>query len=253
LEPVPVTLDLTGKVALVTGSGRNIGRQVALTLAGRGCDVVVHVGSDQAAGDEVASEIQASGRRAMTVVADVAEVKQVRAMLERVRSEMGPVDILVNNAAVRPHSAFVDIADEDWRAVLGVNLDGPFYCCREVVPDMIDKGWGAIVNILGTAAWDGGVHDAHIVVSKLGLHGLTKALAVELGHHGIRVNSIVLGGIETVRKLPTPVRGHPVEEIPLQRRGRPIDVAETIAFLVSDGAAYITGQAIHVNGGSLLG
>jgi 3-oxoacyl-[acyl-carrier protein] reductase len=248
-----MTADLTGKIALVTGSGRNIGRQVALTLAGRGCDVAVHVGSDRAAGEAVVSEIGASGRRAMLVVADIAEVKQVRAMHEAVRAELGAVDILVNNAAVRPHSAFLEIGDEDWHKVLGVNLDGPFYCCREVVPGMIDKGWGSIVNVVGTAAWDGGIHDAHIVVSKLGLHGLTKALAVELGHRGIRVNSIVLGGIDTVRKLPAPGAGRPVEEIPLRRRGQPIDVAETIAFLVSDAAAYITGQAIHVNGGSLLG
>jgi NAD(P)-dependent dehydrogenase (short-subunit alcohol dehydrogenase family) len=174
-------------------------------------------------------------------------------MIEQVRAELGTIDILVNNAAVRPHSAFLDIADADWRRVLGVNLDGAFFCCREVVPGMIEKSWGSIVNVTGTAAWDGGVEDAHIVASKLGLHGLTKALAVELGPHGIRVNSIVLGGIETVRKLPTPAGARPVGEIPLQRRGRTIDVAETIAFLVSDAAAYITGQAIHVNGGSLIG
>jgi 3-oxoacyl-[acyl-carrier protein] reductase len=247
-----VTVELDGKVALVTGSGRNIGRQVALTLAARGCNVAVHVGSDRAAGEAVAAEIEALGRKAMTAVADIANAEQVKAMVERVRSELGVIDILVNNAAIRPHSAFLDIADGDWREVLGVNLDGPFYLCREVTPGMTQKGWGAIVNVLGTAAWDGGVNDAHIVVSKLGLHGLTKALAVELGPRGIRVNSIVLGGIETVRKLPTPVPARPAEEIPLQRRGKPADVAETIAFLVSEAAAYITGQAIHVNGGSLL-
>ncbi len=253
MESVPVTLELAGKTAVVTGSGRNIGRQVALTLAERGCDVAIHVGSDRAAGEAVAAEIQASGRRAVTVVADLADVKQVRAMFEQVRAELGAVDILVNNAAIRPHSAFVDITDAGWREVIGVNLDGPFYCCREVAPGMIAKGWGAIINITGTAAFDGGVRDAHIVASKLGLHGLTKALAVELGPHGVRVNSIVLGGIETVRKLPAATGGRAIDEIPMRRRGQPADVAQTIAFLVSDAASYITGQAVHVNGGSLLG
>jgi 3-oxoacyl-[acyl-carrier protein] reductase len=248
-----VTRDLQGKTALVTGSGRNIGRQVALTLAERGCDIVVHVGSDEAAGDAVADEIRAAGRRAITVRADIADAAQVRSMFTRAREELGGVDVLVNNAAIRPHSPFLDIGDEDWRSVLGVNLDGPFYCCREAVPGMIERGGGAIINVLGTAAFDGGVKDAHIVVSKLGLHGLTKALAIELGPHGIRVNSLVLGGIETIRKLPTPVTGRPIEEIPLRRRGLPTDVGEAVAFLVSDAAGYITGQAIHINGGSMLG
>jgi NAD(P)-dependent dehydrogenase (short-subunit alcohol dehydrogenase family) len=243
---------LHGKVALVTGAGRNIGRQVALTLAAEGCDVVVNVGSDPAAGDAVRAEIQALGRRAISVVADIARPEQVSAMVRRAEAELGTVDILVNSAAIRPHRAFVELTEADWREVVGVNLDGPFFCCKETVPGMIEKGWGAIVNISGTAAWDGGIHDAHIVASKAGLHGLTKALAVELGEHGIRVNSIVLGGIETVRKLPAPMSGTPIDKIPLRRRGQMTDVADTIAFLVSDAAAYITGQAIHVNGGALL-
>jgi 3-oxoacyl-[acyl-carrier protein] reductase len=245
-------LDLEGRVALVTGAGRNIGRRIALALADRGADVAVHVGSDVAAGEEVAGEVTALGRRAMVAVADVARHTEVAAMVAEARARLGAVDILVNNAAVRPHAAFTDLTEADWRHVLGVNLDGPFFCCRETVPGMIELGRGAIVNISGTAAWDGGVRNAHIVASKLGLHGLTKALAVELGEFGIRVNTVVLGAVETVRKLPAPTAGRPVEEIPLRRRGRVEDVASVVAFLVSDASAYVTGQAVHVNGGSLI-
>lgn len=244
--------DLEGRIALVTGAGRNIGRQIALALADRGCDVVVHVGSDAAAGEEVAGQVIARGCRAMVAVADVSRHVEVGAMVAQARERLGTVDILVNNAAIRPHAAFTDLTEADWRHVLGVNLDGPFFCCRETVPGMIERGRGAIVNISGTAAWDGGVRNAHIVASKLGLHGLTRALAVELGEFGIRVNTVVLGGIETVRKLPAPTAGRPIDEIPMRRRGRVEDVAGVVAFLVSDAGEYITGQAVHVNGGSLI-
>jgi 3-oxoacyl-[acyl-carrier protein] reductase len=243
--------DLAGRVALVTGAGRNIGRQIALTLAARGAAVLVHVGTDEAAGREVAAEITAAGGRAATARADLTSVDEVRAMVGRAAAELGDFDILINSAAIRPHRPFVDLTEREWREVLAVNLDGPFYCCKAVVPGMIARGGGAIVNVSGTAAWDGGELDAHIVASKAGLHGLTRALAVELGEHGIRVNTVVLSTIETVRKLPT-VQRVPVEKIPLRRLGRVDDVADAVAFLVSERASYITGQAVHVNGGSLI-
>jgi 3-oxoacyl-[acyl-carrier protein] reductase len=243
---------LEGRLALVTGAGRNIGRQIALTLGERGCDVAVCVGSDAAGGEEVASAIRALGRRSIGLVADVSRWDDVKAMVARIRQELGVVDVLVNNAAIRPHAAFVEMTEADWRHVLGVNLDGPFFCCKETVPGMIEKGGGVIVNVSGTAAWDGGVQDSHIVASKAGLHGLTKALAVELGGHGIRVNTVVFGAIETVRKLPAAGPGRPLSELPLRRRGTVADAAEAVAFLASDDAAYVTGQALHVNGGVLL-
>lgn len=243
--------DLAGRVGLVTGAGANIGRQVALTLAGRGADVVVHVGSDKDAGERVAKEIGALGRRAIVVVADISRRAEVDSIVAKATKALGPIDILVNNAAIRPHKAFVDLTEEDWRKVLGVNLDGPFFLCRAVVPSMIERRRGAIVNIGGTATFDGGVRDAHIVASKAGLHGLTKALAVELGRYEIRVNSVIFGTVDTMRKLPA--SGTPnLDRIPLGRLATMDEAADTIAYLVSDRASYITGQAIHVNGGFLL-
>jgi 3-oxoacyl-[acyl-carrier protein] reductase len=246
-----MSAELAGRVGLVTGAGRNIGRQVALTLATRGADMVVHVGSDRAAGESLREEIEALGRRAMVAVADISQRTQVEAMVAAAADRLGPVDILVNSAAIRPHKAFVELSEEDWRRVLGVNLDGPFFTCRAVVPAMIERRRGSIVNIGGTAAFDGGIQDAHIVASKAGLHGLTKALAVELGEFGVRVNSVVFGTIETVRNL-SAATGPSVDRIPLRRRGSPQEAADVIAFLVSDAASYITGQAIHVNGGVLI-
>ena len=213
--------------------------------------MLVHAGSDEAAGQAVAAEIRAAGGRALSARADLTQPAEVRAMVERAAAELGAFDVLVNSAAIRPHTAFVDITDEQWSRVIGVNLDGPFVCCSAVVPGMIAGGGGAIVNLSGTAAWDGGERDAHIAASKAGLHGLTKALAVELGEHGIRVNTVVLSTIDTVRPRP-PIDRLPVEKIPLRRIGRVEEVAEVVAFLVSDAASYISGQAIHVNGGSLI-
>ena len=243
--------ELSGRVAVVTGAGRNIGRQVALTLAARGADVVVHVGTDRAAGETVGKEIEALGRKAVVAVADISHRAEVDSMMEEASARLGPIDILVNCAAIRPHSAFVNISEEEWRKVLGVNLDGPFFCSQAVVPGMIERRSGSIVNIGGTASFDGGVQDAHIVASKAGLHGLTKALAVELGEFGVRVNSVIFGTINSVRKQPA-AGGPSLDRIPLRRLGSTHDAANAIAFLVSDDGAYITGQAIHVNGGVLL-
>jgi 3-oxoacyl-[acyl-carrier protein] reductase len=243
--------DLTGRVGLVTGAGGNIGRQVALTLAARGADVAVHVGSDRAAGERVVVEIETLGRRAVVLVADVSRQAEVDSMVASATQELGPIEILVNNAAIRPHRAFVDLTAEDWRRVLGVNLDGPFFLCRAVVPSMIERGRGVIINVGGTASFDGGVRDAHIVASKAGLHGLTKALAVELGGFGIRVNSVIFGTVDTVRKLPAS-GGPDLGNIPMGRRATMQEAADAVAYLASDRASYITGQAIHVNGGVLL-
>jgi NAD(P)-dependent dehydrogenase (short-subunit alcohol dehydrogenase family) len=184
-------------------------------------------------------------------------------MIERAAAELGAFDILVNSAAIRPHRAFLDLSEQVWAETLAVNLTGPFLCCKAVVPGMIAGGGGSIINIGGIAAWDGRpAKSAHLAATKGGLHGLTKALAVELGEHGIRVNTVVLSTIDTVRAVPLDEQPRPAGEprltdpigrqLPLRRLGRVEEVASVVAFLASDAASYITGQAIHVNGGALL-
>jgi 3-oxoacyl-[acyl-carrier protein] reductase len=255
--------DLDGRVALVTGAARNIGRQIALTLGARGAAVLVHVGTDEAAGRAVAEEISSKGGRAISARADLARPQEIYGMVERAARELGACDILVNSAAIRPHRRFVELTEEIWADTLAVNLTGPFVCMKAVVPGMIAAGQGAIVNIGGIAAWDGRpAESAHLAATKAGLHGLTKALAVELGEHGIRVNSVVLSTIDTVRAVP--LDDQPVgsdaprltdsigRQLPLRRLGRVDEVANVVAFLASDASSYITGQAIHVNGGALL-
>jgi len=245
---------MSGRVAIVTGAGRNIGRATALTLVRDGFDVVIHAGSDRAAAEEVRREAEAAGRRAIAIVADLSRKAEVDGMVAQTIATFGRVDVLVNNAAVRPHRPLIEITEAEWRYVLGVNLDAPFFCCQAVVPFMIRQGSGCIVNMVGTSSFNGGVEMAHINASKTGLLGLSKSLAVELGEHGIRVNTVVLGRIDTVRKLPAPGTGGPlIDQIPLRRNGRVDDPANLIAFLVSERASYITGQAIHVNGGTFLG
>jgi 3-oxoacyl-[acyl-carrier protein] reductase len=253
--------DLESRVALVTGAGRNIGRQIALTLGARGAAVLVHVGSDEAAGRAVADEIKATGGRAITARADLARSEEIYSMVGRAAAELGAFDVVVNSAAIRPHRPFVELSEQVWAETLAVNLTGPFLTCKAVVPGMIAKGGGSIVNIGGIAAWDGQPpQSTHLAATKAGLHGLTKGLAVELGEHGIRVNTVVLSTIDTVRAVPLedPPAGGPRltdpigRQLPLRRLGRVEEVASAVAFLASDASSYITGQAIHVNGGALL-
>jgi 3-oxoacyl-[acyl-carrier protein] reductase len=238
-------------VALVTGAGRNIGRAIALELARRGCEVGVLVGSDAAAAESVAGEIEAFGRRAVPIVADISDPKQARGAVARVEDGLGPVRVLVNNAAVRPTASFTEVTDEEWHRVISINLYGPFYLCKAVVPGMIDQRAGSIINISGTGAYTGGVRAHHSNAAKAGLQSLTKSLGIELGPYGIRVNTVVLSSIDTLRKLPSASRPPEIDEIPLRRKGRPEDVANVVAFLASPESAYITASAIHVNGGRL--
>ena len=243
--------DLDGRVALVTGSGRNVGRGIALGLAEAGCDVVVNASAHRQEAEDVAAEIVRMGRRAIAVVADVSQSDQVDAMVRDAKARLGRIDILVNSAAIRPHSHFTEITDELWDQVLGVNLKGPFNTCRAVARLMIEQRSGVIINISGAAALHGGIHDAHIAASKAGLHGLTKALAVELGEFGIRVNTLVLSSMDTVRTLPSETSPAAASN-PLGRKGRPLEVGGVCAFIASDKASYITGQTIGVNGGAVL-
>ena len=249
-------MDLEGKVALVTGSGRNIGRATILEMARRGADVVVNARSNRQEAESVAQEAVDIGARAIAVLADVADRRQVDAMVEKAVATFGHVDILVNNAGLRRPSPFTDMSLEEWRAVSAVNLDGPFYCCKAVVPGMISAGFGRIINVSGLNAFKGRAGWAHVSASKMGAIGLTRALAAELGPHGILVNHIVPGAFDTTRRDGQQAVGPPGERatgIPVGRLGLPEEVAKTCAFLASEDAGFITGQTIHVNGGAFSG
>ncbi len=246
---------LHGKVALVTGSGRNIGRATVLELARRGADVVVNSRSNREEAESVAAEARDLGANATVQIADVADPRQVYDMVGAAIAEFGRVDILVNNAGMRQSKPFAEMTIEDWRAVNGVNMDGPFYACQAAVPGMIERGWGRIINVSGLNAFSGRAEWAHVCAGKMGALGLTRALAVELAPHGILVNHIVPGAFDTsrVEGQSAPVDGGQASGIPVGRLGLPEEIARTVAFLVSEGADFITGQTMHVNGGALRG
>ena len=243
---------LDGKVALVTGSGRNIGRATVLKLAGEGAHVVVNARSNQAEADAVVSEARGLGVKALAVIADVARKDQVEALAARAMSEFGRVDILINNAAIRPHKPFTELTVEDWETVRGVVLDGALYLTRAVIPSMVENRYGRILFFTGDGAFAGGGGRAHISAAKMALVGLARSLASEFAAQNIRVNVVSPGGIDTARANPEWYHGRPPSAagIPLGRQGRVEEIAATCLFLVSDDGGFITGQTIHVNGGA---
>jgi 3-oxoacyl-[acyl-carrier protein] reductase len=243
-------MSLEGKVALVTGSGRNIGRAIALALARDGANVVVNARTNQQEAEGVAAEVGELGRKAVPLLADVGDRGQVEKMLEQALAEFGHIDIVVNNAAARPHKPFAEMSYQDWRNILATDLDAAFLCTRAALPGMLERRWGRVINMSGLQAFQGRHGGAHISAAKLGIIGLTRALGTELAPQGVLVNCIVPGMIDTIRvgesRTRTPER---VSEIPVGRLGRPEDIASLCAFLCSDAAGFITGQTIHVNGG----
>lgn len=243
---------LAGKVALVTGAGRNIGRATVLKLAGEGADVVVNARSNRAEAHAVAQEAQKLGVRALAVLADVAERDQIEAMLSRVFSEFGRVDILINNAAIRPHKPFMELTAEDWESVRRLILDGAFYLTRGVIGSMVNNHYGRILFFTGEGSFMGNSGRAHVSAAKMGLVGLARGLASEFAPHNIRVNVVSPGSIDTIRANPEWYQGRTPNAagIPLGRQGTVDEIAATCLFLSSDEGGFITGQTIHVNGGS---
>ena len=243
---------LEGKVALVTGSGRNIGRATVLQLAGEGAHVVVNARSNQQEAEAVAREAQALGVKAIAVIADVAKRDQVEALAARALSEFGRVDILINNAAIRPHKPFTELSVEDWEAVRGVVLDGALYLTRAVIDSMVKNRYGRILFFTGDGAFTGGRGRAHVSAAKMGLVGMARALATEFAPDNIRVNVVSPGSIDTRRDNLEWYHGRPpsASGIPLGRQGKVEEIAATCLFLVSDDGGFITGQTIHVNGGA---
>ena len=245
---------LPSQVALVTGAGRNIGRAIALALARAGASVVVNVRTNVGEGQAVVDEIAGSGGSAMLYAADVTNRDQVNAMLEKVAQTYGRVDILVNNAAVRDESAFENLSYEDWRHALNVCLDGAFHCSQAALPLLKASKNASIINIGGLTAHTGASHRVHVVTAKAGLVGMTRALAHELSPEGITVNCISPGMMDTQRKTAAGVPLHHATHSTLVgRRGQPDEIGEAVLWLTGPGGRFVTGQVIHLNGGTYLG
>jgi len=256
MQAVDSTTGLAGRTAIVTGSGRNIGRAIALSLAHLGVNVVVNGHRDRDALESVAHEIRTIGSEALTCVADVSDDAAVGAMVARAVATFGTVDIAISNVAIRRKQAFLDITPQDWDDVLRTNLSAAFYLARHVVPRMRERRWGRIVLISGFDGFWGHVTDrAHNVTAKAGLHGLAMALAREFGRDGITANTVAPGAIDTVRdwsQYTHQEKARLEKEIPCGRYGKPDEIAAACDFLCSDRGAFVSGQVIHVNGGHYM-
>jgi len=244
---------LDGKVALITGSGRNIGRATALMLAREGANIVVNARSNQQEAESVAREVRDLGVKAVPILADVGSKTDVEALASKALSEFGRVDILINNAAIRPHKPFLEVTDEDWERVRNVVLDGAFYLTRALIGEMAKNNYGRVLFFCG----DGSISArstgrAHLSAAKMALIGMARGLASEFAPQNVRVNVVSPGSIDTRRDNPEWYGGHQPNAagIPLGRQGHVDEIAATCLFLVSDDGGFITGQTIHVNGGA---
>lgn len=243
-----------GKTALVTGAGRNIGRAVALGLAQDGFDLVVNGSSDRAAAEAVAEAARGFGVEAMVAMGDVGRPEDCARIAQDAIARFGAVDVLVNNAALRPAKPFLDMTEEEWRRVISVDLDAAVWLARACLPGMVARGWGRIVNFTGMNAIHGYAGRAPVSVAKHGVWGLTKALAKEFGPKGITVNAISPGPIaadeEETDAAAAKYRQAIVQRVPVGRQGTPEEVATVARMLVSPGGAYVNGQMLQVNGGA---
>jgi 3-oxoacyl-[acyl-carrier protein] reductase len=246
--------ELSGKVALVTGAARNIGRAIARSLAAGGAAVMVNARSSRAMAEETVKMIGDAGGSAALHIADVTDAAQVAALVEATVKRFGRLDVLVNNAAVRMETPFEKITLADWRQVIATVLDGAFLCTQACLPHLARSGAGAVINIGGLTGHRGASGRAHVVAAKSGLAGMTKALALDLAPQGITVNCVVPGTIDSQRGLPgVPERPeHRRAPPPIGRRGEPEEVAAMVRMLSGPDGRYVTGQAIHVNGGGYM-
>ena len=247
---------LADKSAFITGASRGIGKAIALRFAEEGCDVAINyvteAGRDNAAeAAEVAEQIEALGRRALCVEADVSDLAAVEAMVEEVIDAFGQLDILVNNAGITRDKTLAKLPRDDWDAVLAVNLTGAYHCAHAAIGHMRERRSGRIISISSVVALMGNIGQTNYAASKAGLIGLTKSLARETARRGITINAIAPGFVDTemTRAIPEDIRAQIVDTIPMERLGRPEEIADAALFLASDQAAYITGHVLSVNGG----
>lgn len=242
---------LKGKVAIVTGASRGIGREIAITLASYGANVAVNYNGSKEKAEQVAREIEAMGREAILCQGNVVNADDVKTMVKETTKKWGRIDILVNNAGITKDNLLMAMKEEEFDSVIDVNLKGAFLCSKQVIRTMMKQRSGAIINLSSISGRVGNAGQVNYSASKAGIIGMTKSLAKEIGSRQITVNAVAPGFIDTdmTAVLSDEVKESIMGQIPLKRMGSPKDVAETVAFLASDKAAYITGQIISVDGG----
>ena len=244
------------RVALVTGAARGIGRGIAKALAAEGIAVAVGYHSAEDRARAVVAEIMTAGGRALPVTIRIEDRASVQAAVAAIRAGLGPIAILVNNAAIAQEKPFETITDEDWARMMAVNLQGPFICAQETLPDMLAAGWGRIVNIVSVGGQWGGLTQVHYAAAKAGLINFTRSLAKVYGGRGIVANAVSPGLVSTdmsANELTTEAGRQKVAQIPAGRTGSVDEVAAAVVFLASDQASYVLGQTLNVNGGQYFG
>ena len=249
---MPFERELEGRVAVITGAGRSIGRAMAIELANAGCNVVVNVRSNRAEGEEVVKAVEKAGGRGMVGVADVIDPKAVNAMVDAALQKFGRIDYLVNNAALRQEKSIEHLTFEDWRKVIGITLDGAFHCVNACLESIKKSDAGSIINVGGLTGAMGAPDRVHVVTAKAGIAGFTRGLAMELAPHKITVNTLVPAMLARPDK-PNEIPAHPVYRPLLGRAAWPTDFAPLTRLLLGPGGRYITGQIINVNGGTYFG
>lgn len=247
---------LKDRVAIVTGSGQNIGRRIAETLAAEGVRVIVNGASSREKVDDAVSGIRSKGGTAHGIMADVSDPEQVAALVDETGSVFGTPDIVINNVSLRLRQAFEDITIDDWHRIIGTNLNSAFYMAHHTLPQMREKSWGRLINISGYDGFTGHFSErAHNVTAKAGMHGLTKAIAREYGIHNITANTVAPGAILTTRD--TRQYGHVdvdhvMKQLAIKHPGDVDDIAQACLYLAGESGKFVTGQVIHVNGGEYM-